>query len=226
MRRLVLHLFEIMATTANIEIKLNAALVDEINRLREAVTEAINLLGEVTEQRDEALKSAEHAKAYKRVMKLENRNLRQQLAVAMSAISTIEERYIDGCDTYEDWKFMGDTARTFLEENSQAQARPALPDAGCSEQTINRTMNTPTPRTDRLKREAVSANRFSPEMLVIGLGRILNEIPDLERELTAVTEQRDEARKLAEKYRYLSCESQEEADAEVLPWENNQPTKP
>lgn len=41
-----------MATTANIEIKLNAALVDEINRLREAVTEAINLLGEVTEQRD------------------------------------------------------------------------------------------------------------------------------------------------------------------------------
>jgi hypothetical protein len=49
---------------------------------------------------------------------------------------------------------------------------------------------------------------------------------ELERELTAVTEQRDEARKLAEKYRYLSCESQEEADAEVLPWENNQPTEP
>ena len=48
----------------------------------------------------------------------------------------------------------------------------------------------------------------------------------LERELIAVTEQRDEARRLAEKYRYLSCDSQEEADAEVLPWENNQPTKP
>jgi len=48
----------------------------------------------------------------------------------------------------------------------------------------------------------------------------------LERELTTVTEQRDEARKLAEKYRYLSCDSQEEADAEVLPWENNQPTEP
>ena len=45
---------------------------------------------------------------------------------------------------------------------------------------------------------------------------------DIERELTAVTEQRDEARTLAEKYRYLSCDSQEEADAEVLPWENNQ----
>ena len=48
----------------------------------------------------------------------------------------------------------------------------------------------------------------------------------LECELIAVTEQRDEARRLAEKYRYLSCDSQEEADAEVLPWENNQPTKP
>jgi hypothetical protein len=49
---------------------------------------------------------------------------------------------------------------------------------------------------------------------------------ELERELTAVTEQRDEARRLAEKYRYLSCDSQEEADAEVLPWENNQQTEP
>jgi hypothetical protein len=38
---------------------------------------------------------------------------------------------------------------------------------------------------------------------------------ELERELTV-------ARRLAERYRYLSCDSQEEADAEVLPWENNQ----
>ena len=49
------------------------------------------------------------------------------------------------------------------------------------------------------------------------------EPQDKATELTAVAEQRDEARKLAEKYRYLSCDSQEEADAEVLPWENNQP---
>ena len=34
---------------------------------------------------------------------------------------------------------------------------------------------------------------------------------ELERELTAVTEQRDEARRLAEKYRYLSCDSQAQA---------------
>lgn len=36
---------------------------------------------------------------------------------AHAAIQAIEERYIDGCDTYEDWKFMGDTARQFLSEN-------------------------------------------------------------------------------------------------------------
>jgi hypothetical protein len=29
----------------------------------------------------------------------------------LEALMVIEERYIDGCDTYEDWKFMGDTAR-------------------------------------------------------------------------------------------------------------------
>ena len=42
-------------------------------------------------------------------------------------------------------------------------------------------------------------------------------------QLTRVTEQRDEARRLAEKYRNLSCDSQEEADETLLPWENNQP---
>jgi hypothetical protein len=36
---------------------------------------------------------------------------RDRLAEVMMAI---EERYIDGCDTYEDWKFMGDTARAAL----------------------------------------------------------------------------------------------------------------
>ena len=53
-----------------------------------------------------------------------------------------------------------------------------------------------------------------------------NKVVELNNQLTAVTEQRDEARRLAEKYRYLSCDSQEEADAEVLPWENNQQTEP
>ncbi len=87
-------------------------------------------------------------------------------------------------------------------------------------------MNTPTPRTDE-QINGKPCTRFE----VLG-GDSLRDayVPSqfartLERDLTAVTEQRDEARRLAEKYRYLSCESQEEADAEVLPWENNQQTE-
>lgn len=37
---------------------------------------------------------------------------------AIAALMTIEERYIDGCDTYEDWEFMGESARAFLSENA------------------------------------------------------------------------------------------------------------
>ena len=32
----------------------------------------------------------------------------------LAVIEAIEERYIDGCDTYEDWKFMGSSARDYL----------------------------------------------------------------------------------------------------------------
>jgi hypothetical protein len=39
----------------------------------------------------------------------------------LEAMMAIEERYIDGCDTYEDWRFMGNTARVALQflHNSQ-----------------------------------------------------------------------------------------------------------
>ena len=74
--------------------------------------------------------------------------------------------------------------------------------------------DTPTPRTDAL---AIIAS--------LSRNQYLDFAEQLERELTAVTEQRDEARKLAERYRYLSCDIQEEADETLLPWENNQPTE-
>jgi hypothetical protein len=48
---------------------------------------------------------------------------------------------------------------------------------------------------------------------------------DLRSELTAVTEQRDKARRLAEKYRNLSCDSQDEADETLLPWETTNPNE-
>jgi hypothetical protein len=41
----------------------------------------------------------------------------------------------------------------------------------------------------------------------------------------AVTEQRNEARRLAEKYRNLSCDSQDEADETLLPWEITNPNE-
>jgi hypothetical protein len=44
-------------------------------------------------------------------------------------------------------------------------------------------------------------------------------------QLHKVTEQRDEARRLAERYRYLSCDSQEEADETLLPWETTNPNE-
>ena len=47
----------------------------------------------------------------------------------------------------------------------------------------------------------------------------------LNRELTAMTEQRDEARRLAEKYRYLSCDSLDEAEETLLPWETTNPNE-
>jgi hypothetical protein len=45
------------------------------------------------------------------------------------------------------------------------------------------------------------------------------------RELITVTEQRDEACRLAEKYRNLSCDSQDEADETLLPWETTNPNE-
>ena len=68
---------------------------------------------------------------------------------------------------------------------------------------------TPTPRVDA--RQTLK-DIIGDEYVSVDFAR------KLERELI-------EARKLAERYRYLSCDSQEEADAEVLPWENNQPTE-
>jgi hypothetical protein len=44
-------------------------------------------------------------------------------------------------------------------------------------------------------------------------------------DLIAVTERRNEARRLAEKYRNLSCDSQEEADETLLPWETTNPNE-
>ena len=46
-----------------------------------------------------------------------------------------------------------------------------------------------------------------------------------EKTMEKLERERDEARKLAEKYRNLSCDSQEEADETLLPWETTNPNE-
>jgi hypothetical protein len=79
--------------------------------------------------------------------------------------------------------------------------------------------DTPTPRTDEMRAAYVN---FQHGKYTLDVGDIFDFCRKLERELTAVTEQRDEARRLAERYRYLSCDTPEEADEKLLPWENSQ----
>ena len=59
----------------------------------------------------------------------------------------------------------------------------------------------------------------------INLTAALDNINELNKRLIAVTEQRNEARRLAEKYRYLSCDSLDEADETLLPWETTNPNE-
>ena len=40
--------------------------------------------------------------------------LKRQRDGLLEAIYAIDERFIDGCDTYDDWQFMGQTARAAI----------------------------------------------------------------------------------------------------------------
>jgi len=84
----------------------------------------------------------------------------------------------------------------------------------CPNYEPNRTMND-TPRTDKAIKESNGQWSYA----------LADTCKQLERELTAMTEQRDEARRLAEKYRYLSCDSLDEADETLLPWETTNPNE-
>jgi hypothetical protein len=43
-----------------------------------------------------------------------SRRLERQRDGLMEALYAIEERFVDGCDTCDDWKFMGETARAAI----------------------------------------------------------------------------------------------------------------
>ena len=55
-----------------------------------------------------------------------SRRMERERDAAVRIIAQIEERYIDGCNTYEDWKFMGNAARNFLYPERQCEAVPTL----------------------------------------------------------------------------------------------------
>ena len=42
------------------------------------------------------------------------RRLERQRDELLEALYAIEERFVDGCDTYDDWKFMGQKARAAI----------------------------------------------------------------------------------------------------------------
>ena len=63
--------------------------------------------------------------AFAYAMSAHSKKMERERDAALAVISAIEERYIDGCDTYEDWKFMGDTARAFLSENAKCAGTDA-----------------------------------------------------------------------------------------------------
>jgi hypothetical protein len=65
--------------------------------------------------------------AFAFAMSRHSKKMELERNAAIAALMTIEERYIDGCETYEDWKFMGDTARAFLLENAKSEAVPPEP---------------------------------------------------------------------------------------------------
>jgi hypothetical protein len=52
---------------------------------------------------------------------LEVNKLCNQRDAAIDALMKIEEIFIDGDDTYEDWKSMGQIARTFLEKTHESR---------------------------------------------------------------------------------------------------------
>ena len=49
---------------------------------------------------------------------LEVNKICNQRDAAIDALMKIEDIFIDGDDTYEDWKSMGQIAKTFLEKNT------------------------------------------------------------------------------------------------------------
>ena len=67
-------------------------------------------------ERDQARDAAKKAKAYKRVLKETNAQLKRERDEARDALMRIEDLFIDGTDVCADREKMGSIARAALEE--------------------------------------------------------------------------------------------------------------
>lgn len=85
-------------------------------------------LAKISERRAEWTTCEQWARA-SQLMTHHARQLERERDAALTALLEIEEIFVDGSDTYEDWKSMGTIAREFLSENVQGDGRrePAPP---------------------------------------------------------------------------------------------------
>jgi hypothetical protein len=64
------------------------------------------------------------------------RKLERERNAALDALDKIESHYVDGDDTYEAWKAMGEIAATFLAENAEPihpESKPSTPEQPANE---------------------------------------------------------------------------------------------
>jgi len=90
---------------------------DEFNRKWDSYSrpfEAIDLARKFERERDEAKIDAERSKSYKKVLKVTNANLKNERDKARDALMKIEEIFVDGENTHDDWFKMGSIAREYF----------------------------------------------------------------------------------------------------------------
>lgn len=69
---------------------------------------------------------SDHCEGREDVTEAAARILAAEYRKAFAVLESIEEIYIDGCDTYEDWKAMGELARGyFLPTNDRDEPQPS-----------------------------------------------------------------------------------------------------
>ncbi len=78
--------------------------------------QAIDLARKLERERDEARINTQKSKAYKKVLKVTNANLKNERDKAQDALMKIEEIFVDGENTHDDWFKMGSIAIEYFKK--------------------------------------------------------------------------------------------------------------